>query len=142
MFGAGKGLPEPASRRWTKPPSTPDARTKRALLVVGYPDPEPVAKYKQWLKRQQIDWMMNQPRDELAVQQGFWRGLNNNNLFSDFSQAPPFVAHGVAADTSGNPSAPFKDAGTCAYAAGESRTRSETLPLSGSDVDGAAGFPA
>ncbi|KAI0429639.1 hypothetical protein F5Y09DRAFT_356788 [Xylaria sp. FL1042] len=53
-----------------------------ALLVIAHPDPD--SRFKNWIGRLQIDWMM-QPRDTLDVKDGFWKGLNANNVYKIFS---------------------------------------------------------
>lgn len=48
-----------------------------ALLVLSYPDP----KYRHWLGRLQMDWMM---RDRVCVREGFWKGLTRDDLAKVF----------------------------------------------------------
>lgn len=47
-----------------------------ALLVVVHPD----MKFKDRIGALQIDWMMTQARDTLDVQEGFWKGINADNI--------------------------------------------------------------
>lgn len=45
------------------------------LLILSYPDP----RYKQWVGRLQIDWMMTR-RGRLQVTDGLWKGITDDNL--------------------------------------------------------------
>ncbi|KAI4599625.1 hypothetical protein KJ359_001722 [Pestalotiopsis sp. 9143b] len=47
-----------------------------ALVVIAYPD----SKYTERIGRLQLSWMLDQPREELDAQDGFWKGLNKTNL--------------------------------------------------------------
>lgn len=58
-----------------------------AILVLAHPDD---AKFKIWISRLQIEWMMLQPRTTLNVQDGgFWDGIKLGNLYEAFSLAEP-----------------------------------------------------
>lgn len=48
-----------------------------ALLSISYPDP----KYRLWVGRLQIDWMMH---DEIDVREGFWKGITKNDVDAIF----------------------------------------------------------
>lgn len=48
-----------------------------AVLIISHPDPE--SKFRKWIGRMGIDWMIR-PRETLEVRHGFWKGLNKNNL--------------------------------------------------------------
>lgn len=61
-----------------------------ALLVIAHPDPD--SRFKNWIGRLQIDWMMMQPRNTLDVKDGFWKGLNANNVYKVFSVEEKRVA--------------------------------------------------
>lgn len=54
-----------------------------AVLIIGYPDPD--YRFRDWVGRLQIGWMMTQPRDTLNVQEGFWEGITNSKLPDVFS---------------------------------------------------------
>ncbi len=53
-----------------------------AVLIIAHPDPD--QRFKHWIGRLQIGWMMTQSRDTLAVE-GFWKGLNSANLYTVFA---------------------------------------------------------
>lgn len=46
-----------------------------ALLILSYPDP----RYRRWVGRLQIDWMLTR-RGKLEVTDGFWKGITDDNL--------------------------------------------------------------
>lgn len=54
-----------------------------AVLIVAYPDPD--SKFRNLIGQLQIDWMMTQPRDSLNVEQGFWKGINSQNIGTAFT---------------------------------------------------------
>lgn len=48
-----------------------------AFLVISYPN----SKYLQWIGRLQIAWMITwQPDQPLSVEEGFWKGITDENL--------------------------------------------------------------
>lgn len=53
-----------------------------ALLVLSYPDP----KYRQWVGRLQIGWMME---EEVQVRDGFWKGLTRDDIALIFQPNDP-----------------------------------------------------
>lgn len=57
-----------------------------AILVIAHPNN---TKFKDKIGKLQIQWMMTQDRQELHVQDGFWRGITLSNLFSVFSPSEP-----------------------------------------------------
>lgn len=69
---------------WSSGPKTDDFVTAiLAVLIIAHPDPE--YKFKNWIGRLQIDWMMTQDRNTLDVKSGFWKGLNSKNLDTAFA---------------------------------------------------------
>ncbi|KAK5633000.1 hypothetical protein RRF57_008714 [Xylaria bambusicola] len=66
-----------------KAPGLHSPATLLAVLIIGHPDPD--AKFRSWIGRLGVDWMI-QPRDVLNVQQGFWTGINSDNLYAVFAQ--------------------------------------------------------
>lgn len=61
-----------------------------AVLVLAHPDD---TKFKEWIGRLQIQWMMLQDPKGLSVNEGFWKGITTQNLKDVFSAAP---AHDIA----------------------------------------------
>lgn len=54
-----------------------------AVLVISHPD----HKFKDWIGRLQISWMMTQDPEHLHVEQGFWKGITHKNLHDAFKVA-------------------------------------------------------
>lgn len=50
-----------------------------AVLVIAHPDLDG-AKFRNWIGRLQIEWMMTQDPDVLKVEKGFWKGLDKDNV--------------------------------------------------------------
>lgn len=58
-----------------------------ALLIITHPHND---KFKNWIvRRLQIDWMLTQDREGLDVRDGFWKGLNAENLYQVFAPEEP-----------------------------------------------------
>ncbi|KAG6358149.1 hypothetical protein INS49_014033 [Diaporthe citri] len=57
-----------------------------AVLVIAYPEHD---KFKRWIGKLQIEWMMTQAREKLAVRHGFWEGFKFANLYTVFDSAEP-----------------------------------------------------
>lgn len=53
------------------------------MLIIAHPDPE--SKFKSWMTKLRIEWMVCQPRQDLKVEHGFWKGLNAKNLSTVFT---------------------------------------------------------
>ncbi|CAJ2503080.1 Uu.00g104740.m01.CDS01 [Anthostomella pinea] len=53
-----------------------------AVMIIAHPDPD--SKFRNWIGQLQIDWMMTQPRGRLDVRHGFWKGINDSNLYTVF----------------------------------------------------------
>ena len=62
----------------TKAPGLHSPAGLLALLIIAHPDPD--LRFKNWIRRLQINWMM-QPRHLLDVKNGFWKGLNARNVY-------------------------------------------------------------
>ncbi|KAI8954524.1 hypothetical protein F4801DRAFT_533475 [Xylaria longipes] len=57
-----------------------------AVLVLAHPDPD--SKFRTWVGRLEIDWMIR-PRATLAVKHGFWEGINADNIYDAFAAEEP-----------------------------------------------------
>jgi hypothetical protein len=55
-----------------------------AVLVIAYPSHE---RFTRLIGRLQIEWMMTQAREKLAVRDGFWKGISIDNLYTVFRPA-------------------------------------------------------
>ncbi|KAI3392396.1 hypothetical protein diail_5747 [Diaporthe ilicicola] len=64
-----------------KAPGLHTAAALLAVLAISHPD----ARFRTWVGKLQIDWMMTQRRDTLHVASGFWAGLNGQNLGTVFA---------------------------------------------------------
>ncbi|KAJ4385252.1 hypothetical protein N0V93_010313 [Gnomoniopsis smithogilvyi] len=51
-----------------------------ALLTLSYTD----QKFRDWISRLQVEWMVLQPRDEVHVTQGFWKVISADSLLRIF----------------------------------------------------------
>lgn len=70
-------------RAGSKAPGLHSAATILAVLIISHPDPD--SKFRQWIGRLQIDWMLTHPRNILDVQDGNRKGLNSENLHIVFA---------------------------------------------------------
>lgn len=52
------------------------------MLIIAHPNPD--SKFKSWVTKLRIEWMVCQARDALNMQHGFWKGLNTKNLGTVF----------------------------------------------------------
>lgn len=59
-----------------------DPEALLAVLVLAYPD----MKLQDRIRKLQIDWMLR-PRATLAVNEGFWKGINAGNVWNVFKQS-------------------------------------------------------
>ncbi|RWA10339.1 hypothetical protein EKO27_g4766 [Xylaria grammica] len=57
-----------------------------AVLVLAHPDPD--SKFRNWVGRLEIDWMIR-PRNTLAVKHGFWEGISTDNIYDVFAAEEP-----------------------------------------------------
>ncbi|KAG8157771.1 hypothetical protein KVR01_012433 [Diaporthe batatas] len=55
-----------------------------AVLVIAYPNHK---RYKDYIHKLDISWMMTQPRENLEVRGGFWKGITIENLYTVFRPA-------------------------------------------------------
>ncbi|KAG6353539.1 hypothetical protein INS49_005501 [Diaporthe citri] len=55
-----------------------------AVLIIAHAETEVRARFKNWIGRLEVDWMMATSPDSLDTQQGFWKGLNSGNLITIF----------------------------------------------------------
>ncbi|KAI1116061.1 hypothetical protein F5Y14DRAFT_449553 [Nemania sp. NC0429] len=59
-----------------------------AVLILAHPDPD--SKFRNWVGRLEIDWMIR-PRDTLAVTHGFWEGITAANIYDTFAYEEPRI---------------------------------------------------
>ncbi|KAI0465899.1 hypothetical protein F4859DRAFT_519621 [Xylaria cf. heliscus] len=75
---------KPIKRKRRRESKHPGIRTPAgilAALILAHPDDT----LKDRVRRPEIDWMRKQPRNVLQVTDGFWNGLNANNIENVFT---------------------------------------------------------
>lgn len=56
-----------------------------AVLIIAHTDRDTVTKFRKYISGLQIDWMVLQNRQALHVRDGFWEGVDSNNLHTIFA---------------------------------------------------------
>lgn len=79
-----KHATDPACQYGGRAPGLHSPAGMLAILVIAYPDSDKVVGLKKWTKRLHIDWMMDQPRDDLSFTEGYWKEVNSRYVLAVF----------------------------------------------------------